>query len=312
MSISTARYAQPSTGTVNKIAEVTFSFWILKILATTLGESTGDLIAQTLNLGYVAGLAITGAALLVILIAQVRATRYHPLLFWLAIVGTTTAGTEISDMMDRTLGLGYLWGSVILTAGLLISLYVWYRREGNLSVDPITRRDAEIIFWIAVLFSNSLGTAFGDFLVDNLGLGYMAAAALCTAIIAGVMVLHYTRSVNDIALFWIGASLLSVLCALTVWNVKPIGLPFGANPPPPPSALRPYSTSSIAFQSVAPSSAPFMINYRVADLASLLQALRDEGCNVLDKTDDSEYGKFGWVMDPEGNKVELWQPPAGQ
>ncbi len=203
MSISTARYAQPSTGTVNKIAEVTFSFWILKILATTLGESTGDLIAQTLNLGYVAGLAITGAALLVILIAQVRATRYHPLLFWLAIVGTTTAGTEISDMMDRTLGLGYLWGSVILTAGLLISLYVWYRREGNLSVDPITRRDAEIIFWIAVLFSNSLGTAFGDFLVDNLGLGYMAAAALCTAIIAGVMVLHYTRSVNEIALFWI-------------------------------------------------------------------------------------------------------------
>ena len=110
MSISTARYAQPSTGTVNKIAEVTFSFWILKILATTLGESTGDLIAQTLNLGYVAGLAITGAALLVILIAQVRATRCHPLLFWLAIVGTTTAGTEISDMMDRTLGLGYLWG----------------------------------------------------------------------------------------------------------------------------------------------------------------------------------------------------------
>ena len=203
MSISTARYAQPTTGTVNKIAEVTFSFWILKILATTLGESTGDLIAQTLNLGYVAGLAITGAALLVILIAQVRATRYHPLLFWLAIVGTTTAGTEISDMMDRTLGLGYLWGSVILTAGLLISLYVWYRREGNLSVDPITRRDAEIIFWIAVLFSNSLGTAFGDFLVDNLGMGYMAAAALCTAIIAGVMVLHYTRSVNDIALFWI-------------------------------------------------------------------------------------------------------------
>ena len=176
MSISTARYAQPSTGTVNKIAEVTFSFWILKILATTLGESTGDLIAQTLNLGYVAGLAITGA---------------------------TTAGTEISDMMDRTLGLGYLWGSVILTAGLLISLYVWYRREGNLSVDPITRRDAEIIFWIAVLFSNSLGTAFGDFLVDNLGLGYMAAAALCTAIIAGVMVLHYTRSVNETALFWI-------------------------------------------------------------------------------------------------------------
>ena len=188
---------------VNKIAEVTLGFWILKILATTLGESAGDLISQTLDLGYVAGLAITGAALIAILIAQIRASQFHPLLFWLAIVGTTTAGTEISDLMDRTLGLGYFWGSVILTAGLLATLLVWYWRDGNLSVDPITRTDAEVTFWIAVLFSNSLGTAFGDFLVDNLNLGYLAAAMVCTAVIAVVALLHHTRAMNDIALFWI-------------------------------------------------------------------------------------------------------------
>lgn len=187
----------------NKIAEVTAIFWVLKILATTLGETTGDLISQTLGLGYVAGLAITGGALLAILVAQVRAERYHPVLFWTAIVGTTTAGTEISDMMDRTLGLGYLWGSALLLAGLLITLYVWRKRDGDLSVDPITRKDAEITFWIAVLFSNSLGTAFGDFLVDNLGLGYLHAAAVCTVVIVGVLVLHYARAVNEVALFWL-------------------------------------------------------------------------------------------------------------
>ncbi|WP_158971118.1 COG4705 family protein [Chachezhania sediminis] len=187
----------------SKIAEVTAIFWILKIIATTLGESAGDLISQTLNLGYVAGLAITGAALAVLLAAQIRAKAFHPLLFWAAVVGTTTAGTEISDLMDRTLGLGYVWGSVILTAGLLATLLVWYLRDGTLRVDPINRRDAEVTFWIAVLFSNSLGTAFGDFLVDNLGLGYMQGALVCTAVIAAVLVLHRTRAVNAIALFWI-------------------------------------------------------------------------------------------------------------
>lgn len=190
-------------GTANKIAEVTAAFWILKIIATTLGESAGDMISQTLNLGYVAGLGITGAALIVLLAAQIRASSFHPLLFWGAIVGTTTAGTEISDLMDRTLGLGYLWGSVILTAGLLVTLLVWYRRDGSLTVDPIVRKDAEITFWIAVLFSNSLGTAFGDFLVDNIGLGYLQGAAVCSAVIALVLVLHRTRAVNEIALFWI-------------------------------------------------------------------------------------------------------------
>lgn len=189
--------------TINKIAEVTVFFWIMKIIATTLGETTGDFIAQTLNLGYVIGLAITGALLLVTLVLQIRADRYHPVLFWLAIVATTTAGTEISDMMDRTLGLGYVAGSVILTIGLLATLAIWHRREGHIGVDPVVGKPAEVMFWIAVVFSNSLGTAFGDFLVDNLGLSYMQGALVTMGVIGIVLALHYTRSMNEIALFWI-------------------------------------------------------------------------------------------------------------
>lgn len=189
--------------TINKIAEVTVFFWIMKIIATTLGETTGDFIAQTLNLGYVIGLAITGALLLVTLVLQIRANRYHPVLFWLAIVATTTAGTEISDMMDRTLGLGYIAGSVILTIGLLATLAIWHRREGHIGVDPVVGKPAEVMFWIAVVFSNSLGTAFGDFLVDNLGLSYWQGALVTMGVIGVVLVLHYTRSMNEIALFWI-------------------------------------------------------------------------------------------------------------
>ena len=188
---------------LNKIAEVTLTFWIMKIIATTLGETTGDFIAQTLNLGYVVGLAITVSLLVFIIFFQVKAERFHPAVFWAAIVATTTAGTEISDLMDRTLGLGYVMGSAILAFGLLATLAIWYKRDGNLSVDPILRKDAEIMFWVAVVFSNSLGTAFGDLLVDAAGLSYVSAALICTAVIAGVLVLHYTKAMNDIALFWI-------------------------------------------------------------------------------------------------------------
>lgn len=192
-----------SSSILNKVAEVTVLFWIIKIIATTLGEMSGDMLAQTLDLGYVAGLGITGAFLAIMLYFQIRAERFNVWLFWSAIVGTTMVGTEISDMMDRTFGLGYVWGSVLLFAGLLATLYVWYRRDGNLSVDPITRRDAEVTFWIAVLFSNSLGTAFGDYLVDVVGLSYSMGAVVTMGVIAVVLVLHYTKAMNDIALFWI-------------------------------------------------------------------------------------------------------------
>lgn len=192
-----------NTHTLNKIAEVTLAFWVIKIVATTLGETTGDFIAQTLSLGYLVGLGVTGALFLAFLLPQVSARKFHPALFWAAIVGTTTMGTEISDFLDRTLHVGYLGGSILLSAGLFTTLFVWFRREGHLKVDAIVRRDVEILFWIAVLFSNSLGTAFGDWLVDGLGLSYLGGALVCLGVIAAVLVAHYTKVMNEVAVFWV-------------------------------------------------------------------------------------------------------------
>jgi uncharacterized membrane-anchored protein len=186
-----------------KIAAVTIAFWVMKILATTLGETAGDFVSMTLNLGYYVGFAVTFAALLVILAFQIGSPRFHPAIFWLAIVATTTAGTEVSDMMDRSFGIGYLWGSVILAAGLAITLLVWSGRDASLDTNRIVRRDIEILFWIAVIFSNSLGTAFGDFLTDNLELSYIQGALVTAAVIGVVIALHYVTRVNHVILFWI-------------------------------------------------------------------------------------------------------------
>ena len=191
---------QPTT---NKVAQITLAFWVMKILATTLGETAGDFLSMTLNLGYYIGLGITFALLVVVLFFQVSTKSLRPALFWLAIIATTTAGTEISDFMDRSLGLGYLWGSIILVTGLAATLGIWYKRQRSLSVYPITRRDTEIMFWAAVLFSNSLGTAFGDFLVDNLGLSFIQGALVTAGVIAIVATLHYFSKLNEILLFWI-------------------------------------------------------------------------------------------------------------
>ena len=191
------------TPTVSKVAAVTLAFWIMKILATTLGETAGDFLSMTLGLGYYTSLAITFALLAVILFFQIGSKTFHPLLFWGSIIATTTAGTEISDFMDRSLGLGYMAGSLILAVGLAITLAVWYKREGHLSVYPIVRRDAEIMFWLAVLFSNSLGTAFGDFLVDNAGLSFIQGALVTAGVIGVVAALHYFTRLDDVLLFWI-------------------------------------------------------------------------------------------------------------
>lgn len=202
MTDSLAR-SEATDRTLNKVAEVTFAFWVMKIIATTLGETAGDFISMTLGLGYTMGLAITSAVLVAVLAMQIRAPRFHPVVFWLAIIATTTAGTEVSDLMDRTLGLGYVGGSLVLVAGLVLTLAVWYYRDGNLSVDPIVRRDAEIMFWIAVVFSNSLGTAFGDALVDVVGLSYIQGALVTAGVIGMVLLLHYATRLNRIALFWL-------------------------------------------------------------------------------------------------------------
>lgn len=188
---------------MSKVAKVTLLFWVMKILATTLGETAGDYISMTLGAGYYVGLAITLALLAIVLLIQIISNKFHPAVFWIAIIATTTAGTEISDFMDRSLGLGYAAGSLILVAGLLLTLAIWYARERNLRVYPIARKDIEVLFWAAVVFSNSLGTAFGDFLVSDVGLHYLQGAFVTAGIIGLVVALHSLTRINEVLLFWI-------------------------------------------------------------------------------------------------------------
>jgi uncharacterized membrane-anchored protein len=187
----------------NKVAKITLYFWIMKVIATTLGEMAGDFFSMTLNLGYVISLAITVAFLIVVLIIQLKVSKFNAAVFWLAIVGTTTVGTEISDLLNRTLGLGYAWGSLILFSCLLFTLYLWHKIENGIKVYPITKPRIEVFYWIAILFSNSLGTAFGDFLSDNMGLSYLTGAIVTGVIILIVILLHYCTKINQILLFWI-------------------------------------------------------------------------------------------------------------
>ncbi|WP_323299396.1 hypothetical protein [Crocosphaera sp. UHCC 0190] len=188
---------------LNKVAAVTIFFWIMKILATTLGETAGDFISMSLNLGYYVGFAVTFVILTVLLFIQIKADRHRPVLYWTAIIATTTAGTEVSDLMDRSLGLGYTAGSLILVAGLLTVLAIWYYRDRDLSVYPIVRQDAETTYWVAIVFSNSLGTAFGDFLTSNMGLSYVQGAFVTAGVIGVVIALHYHTKLSEVLLFWI-------------------------------------------------------------------------------------------------------------
>lgn len=169
----------------------------MKILATTLGETLGDFFAQTLDLGYLAGIGITLVFFLITLYFQLSAKRYIPDFFWLVIIGTTTLGTEISDFIDRSLHLGYALGSFVLVFFLLLTLYLWHKKYGNLEVSPIFEKQKEIYFWVAVLFSNSLGTAFGDYLNDGLGFSYLIGALITLSVIVVVVLLHSYTKINN-------------------------------------------------------------------------------------------------------------------
>lgn len=187
----------------NKVAKITLIFWLMKIVATTLGETLGDFISMTLNLGYTIGIGITLVFFFVVLFIQLSIKKYIPLIYWLVIVGTTTLGTEISDYIDRTLHLGYTLGSIILICGLLVTLFLWFRKYKNLEVFPITEKSKETFYWIAILFSNSLGTAFGDFLGEYFGLSYLQGAFITGGVILIVVITHYLTKINHIVLFWI-------------------------------------------------------------------------------------------------------------
>ncbi|CAH0200800.1 hypothetical protein [Chryseobacterium sp. Bi04] len=189
--------------TLNKVAAVTLLFWLMKITATTLGETLGDFISMTLNLGYTVGIGITLLFFIIIITIQLNVKKYIPVIYWLVIIGTTTLGTEISDFIDRTLKTGYLLGSLMLVSGLLTTLFLWYKKYNTLEVYPVFERNKEIFYWVAILFSNSLGTAFGDYLSDNLGYSYLAGAVITGVIILIVVLLHYFTKLNHVLLFWV-------------------------------------------------------------------------------------------------------------
>jgi len=188
---------------INKVAQVSLLFWFMKIVATTLGETLGDYIAQTLNLGYTIGLMVTLVFFLLVLAIQLYAKKYIPVFYWLVIIATTTLGTEISDFIDRTLHLGYTMGSLLLFSGLVLTLLLWYKKFETLQVYPIADQNKQIYYWIAILFSNSLGTAFGDYLSDVVGLSYINGAFVTAGIILIVVLLHYATKINHIILFWV-------------------------------------------------------------------------------------------------------------
>ncbi|AWG23615.1 hypothetical protein FFWV33_09980 [Flavobacterium faecale] len=188
---------------MNKVAAVSLLFWSMKIVATTLGETLGDFISMTLDLGYAIGILITLVFFIGILGLQLSIKKYVPAIYWLVIIGTTTLGTEISDFMDRTLNLGYTYGSLILISCLLLTLLLWFKKYKTLEVFPIKELPKELYYWTAILFSNSLGTAFGDYLSDVLGISYLTGAMVTGSIILLVVALHYYTKINHILLFWI-------------------------------------------------------------------------------------------------------------
>ncbi|MGC2082769.1 MAG: hypothetical protein WA702_05330 [Bradyrhizobium sp.] len=186
----------------SKVPEVTLGFWLIKILATTLGETGGDAVTMSMNLGYLIGTAIFAVIFAAAVTAQMGAKRFHPFLYWFVIVATTTVGTTLADFVDRSLGIGYLGGSSLLAALLLASLAIWYRTLGTVSVASVQSRQAEAFYWVTIMFSQTLGTALGDWMADSTGLGYGGGALVFGAGLVIVAALYLSTNVSRTALFW--------------------------------------------------------------------------------------------------------------
>ena len=186
----------------SKVPQVTLGFWIIKILATTLGETGGDAVTMSMNLGYLAGTAIFAAIFAAAVAAQLGARRFHPFLYWTVIVATTTVGTTLADFVDRSLGIGYLGGSSLLAALLVASLVIWYRTMGTVSIASINSRQAETFYWVTIMFSQTLGTALGDWMADSTGLGYAGGALVFAAGLAIITAVYLWTNTSRTVLFW--------------------------------------------------------------------------------------------------------------
>jgi uncharacterized membrane-anchored protein len=192
-----------TTPSVSKLPAIAAAFWVMKIAATTLGETAGDLLSMTLHVGYAVASLTLVTAFVVCLGLQLLSRRYHPPLYWLVILTTSTAGTTMSDYMDRTLGLGYAKGAALLVTSLLVVLGAWRLATGSLAVDRVTTRGSELFYWIAILVSNTLGTALGDFLADSSGLGFAGGAALIGGLLVLVLLATFFTKLSRVLLFWV-------------------------------------------------------------------------------------------------------------
>jgi uncharacterized membrane-anchored protein len=187
---------------LSKVPEVTLVFWIIKIAATTLGETGGDTVTMTMNLGYLTGTAIFLSAFLVLVTIQILAKQFRPWLYWATIIASTTAGTTMADFADRSLGIGYAGGSSILLLCLLSVLLLWYWSLGSISVDTVNAPKVEAFYWTAITFSQTLGTALGDWMADSRGLGYEGGAIVFAAALIIVAVAYFWTRVSHVLLFW--------------------------------------------------------------------------------------------------------------
>ncbi len=187
---------------MSKVPEVTLAFWIIKIAATTLGETGGDAISMSMNLGYAVGTAIFALIFLVAVAAQISAKKFHPFLYWATIIATTTVGTTLADLTDRSLGIGYAGGTLLLFTLLMGSLFIWHRTLGSISVDTVSSPKSEMFYWVTIMFSQTLGTALGDWTADTAGLGYVGGAAIFSALLAMVATAYFWTKISRTTLFW--------------------------------------------------------------------------------------------------------------
>jgi uncharacterized membrane-anchored protein len=186
----------------SKVPEVTLGFWTIKILATTLGETGGDAVSMSMDLGYLVGTGIFAAVFIVAVMAQMSAKKFHPFVYWTTIIATTTVGTTLADFSTRSLGIGYAGGTTILFLLLMASLLVWYRTLGSVAVDSVSSPRSEMFYWVTIMFSQTLGTALGDWTADTAGLGYGGGALVFSGMLAVVALAYYRTKISHTVLFW--------------------------------------------------------------------------------------------------------------
>ena len=187
---------------LSKVPEVTLVFWIIKILATTLGETGGDAVSMSMNLGYLVGTGIFAALFLVAVFVQISAKKFHPFIYWTTIIATTTVGTTLADFADRSLGIGYAGGTTILLVLLMSSLFIWHRTMGSVAVDTVSSPKSEMFYWVTIMFSQTLGTALGDWTADTQGLGYGGGIVVFGTLLGIIAAAYFWTHISRTALFW--------------------------------------------------------------------------------------------------------------